>query len=78
MDIKVELLKNEVAEFVADRLDEMSIDADKIAGTAAIDILSEIRDAIQNDRLSDFEVVERTVQIFEKYHIDAGNRHDFG
>ncbi|MGN0163354.1 MAG: hypothetical protein ACI4EA_07225 [Candidatus Ornithomonoglobus sp.] len=78
MDIKVELLKNEVAEFITNRLNEMDIDADKIAGTAAIKVLSEIKDIIRNDSLSDFDVVERIVEIFEKHHIDAGSRHDFG
>ena len=78
MNIKLELLKNEISEFVTNRLDEIDIDADSIADTVAINALSEIRDVIQNDELSDFDAVEQIVCIFEKYNISAGVRHDFG
>ena len=78
MNIKLELLKSEIAQLIAISLDKLDIDADRIADTAAINALSEIRDVIQNDVLSDFEMVERIVCIFEKYNISSGVTHDFG
>ena len=77
MDIKFELLSNTISELVIQRLDTISIDADKIADTTAITILSEIRRIIQNIEISDYDVVEKIVILFEKYGIDAGARHDF-
>ena len=78
MDIKLELLSNAVSELVMQRLDTISIDADKIADTVAIAMLSEIQKIIQDDEISDFDAVEKIVVLFEKYGIDAGIRHDFG
>ena len=76
MDIKLELLKNEISELVAGRLDTLNIDADKIADTAAIAALSEIQ-KIMKSNLSDFDAVEKIVLIFEKYNLSCGGRHDF-
>ena len=78
MNIKLELLKNEISDLIISRLDTLDVDADKITDTTAINALSEIRCVIQNDTLSDFETVERIICIFEKYNIIAGDRHDFG
>ena len=78
MNIKLELLKSEISGLIANRLDSLNIDADKIVDTTAVKALSEIRDVIQSDALSDFDAVERIVLIFEKYNISAGVRHDFG
>lgn len=76
MDIKLELLKNEISELIAGRLDTLNIDADKIADTAAIYALSEIQ-KIMKSNLSDFDAVEKIVLIFEKYNLSCGGRHDF-
>ncbi len=78
MNIKLELLANSISDIVMQRLEDMDINADKIADTIAINELSEIQNVIQNDAMSDFEVVEQIVCIFEKYKISAGARHDFG
>ncbi len=78
MNIKLELLKEEIADYVISRMEGLDIDADKIADTTAINALSEIQNVIQNDNISDFEAVEQIVCIFEKYNICAGARHDFG
>lgn len=40
-------------------------------------ILDRIKKCIIDGELSDFEVVERIVGIFEEYNIDIGARHDF-
>lgn len=77
MDIKLELISNEIVEIVRRRLENIEIDANQIAQTTAIAAINEIKQYIQNDEVSDFEVVEQIVLIFEKYHISAGSRHDF-
>ena len=75
MKLKTELLSKELANCIANTLQD--IDADKIADTTAICALSEIKDIIKNPQLSDFEVIEEIVCVFEKYNIDFGSRHDF-
>ncbi len=76
MNIKLELLKNEIAGIVKGKLDEINIDADEIADTTAISVLSEIQNVIKSD-FSDFETVEEIVLILEKYELSCGSRHDF-
>lgn len=78
MNIKLELLTNAISELVVQRLDTISIDADEIADTVAITMLTEIQKIIKNDEISDFDAIEKIVILFEKYGVDAGIRHDFG
>ncbi len=77
MDIKLELIGNDISETVRRRLDKIDIDVNQIAQTTAISVLSEIQKTLQNDELPDFDAMEEIVLIFEKYHIDCGMRHDF-
>ncbi len=77
MNIKVELLKNYISDFINFKIEDFEIDASQIADTTAIQMLSEIQKVIKNDAYSDFEIVEEIVCIFEKYNIDFGNCHDF-
>ena len=77
MNIKLELLKNHIADYINDRLDNFDIDASEIANTTAIRALGEIQKVIMTEQFSDFEMVEEIVCIFEKYKIDAGDCHDF-
>lgn len=77
MEIKLELLKNSISEIIISNLDAIDIDISKIADTTAISAITEIQQCIKDSVLSDFDVVEKIVAIFEKYHIDAGSRHDF-
>lgn len=78
MNIKLELLKGFISDIIMQRLEDINIDADKIADTTAINALAEIQNVIQNEAISDFDTVEQIVCIFEKYKINAGIRHDFG
>ena len=55
----------------------MKIDADEIADTEAIKALSEIQSIICDDENTDFDAVERIVNIFERYKLDTGGRHDY-
>ena len=77
MEIKIELLKSFIADYINNRIDNFEIDANKIVNTAAIKILAEIQSIIKNNDYSDFEIVEEIVCVFEKYKIDFGNCHDF-
>ncbi len=77
MSISFELLTDEIISNVTKKLKEIEFDAQKIADTKAIVVLSEIQEVIKNDALSDFETIEEIVCIFEKHRLDFGVRHDF-
>lgn len=77
MNIKLELLKNEISELVKNSIGNIEIDADKIADTKAIEIISKIQSIVKDNRLSDFDAVEEIVKIFENNNISTGERHDF-
>ena len=76
MNVKVELLKSYISDFINDKIDDFEIDASRIADSTATQMLSEIQKIIKDENYSDFEVVEEIVCIFEKYNIDFGYRHD--
>lgn len=78
MDIKLELLKNKIQDVVLQNFSILDIDADEIADTSATKILNQIKIAIEDEKLSDNDVVERIVTIFEENNISVGARHDFG
>ena len=76
MDIKLELLRGYVADFVKNHITDFEVDADKIADSRAIQILSEIQEVIQEDS-TDFDAIEKIVLIFEKYNLSFSPRQDF-
>lgn len=77
MNIKVELLKSYITDYIKSQIEDFNIDASKIADSTAIQMLSEIQNIIKNECYTDFETVERIVCVFENHKIDFGNRHDF-
>lgn len=77
MNIKVELLKGFISDFINNKIEDFDIDASKIADTTATQMLSEIQNAIKEESFSDSEVIEKIIYIFEKYNIDLGFYHDF-
>ena len=77
MNIKLELLKSYLCDFIKHQIEDFDIDASQIADTTAIQILSEIQSVIKDDTNSDFDAVEKIVCIFEKYNLDVGCCHDF-
>lgn len=77
MNIKIQLLKKHIADFIDNNLDDFEIDASKIADTVAINMLSEIQNIIKNENYSDFDAIEEIVCVFEKHKIDCSPRHDF-
>ena len=47
MDIKLELLKKAICDFINNNLDGLEIDAEEIADTTAISMISEIQNIIK-------------------------------
>lgn len=77
MNIKLELLINEISELVKNCIGNIEIDADKIADTKAIEIISKIQSIVKDNGLSDFDAMEEIAKIFENNNISAGGRHGF-
>lgn len=77
MNIKLELLREYIADYVRFKLEDFEIDVSQIANTTAIMALGEIQKVIKDENYSDFDAIEEIVCIFEKYKISAGFRHDF-
>lgn len=77
MNIKLELLKSYISDFINSNLTDFEIDASQIADTVATNMLREIQSVIRNEKFSDFDAIEEIVCIFEKFGIDFGFRHDF-
>lgn len=77
MNIKLELLQNHINDIIKIIMEDITPDISKIADTAAIIILDEIKNVICNDELSDFDAIEEIICILEKNNIACGGRHDF-
>ena len=77
MNMKLELLREHIADYVRFRLEDFEIDVSQIANTTAIMALGEIQKIIKDESYSDVDAIEEIVCIFEKYKISAGFRHDF-
>ena len=77
MNIKLELLRDYITNFIKYKIKDFEIDASQIADTTAIKVLAEIQKVIKDEDCSDFDAIEKIVCIFEDYKIDAGFRHDF-
>ena len=79
MDIKLEIFAGAVADAINSAIQYIYIDTDDAVNSIALTVLNDIQYIIKNDAIEDdFDVVEEIVRVFEKYNIDAGNRHDFG
>ncbi len=69
------VIKNEVQNTLAD-IDDKIINK---VHSLSTEILEDIKTVLsQHYKLSDFEMIEKIVVIFEKYNIDCGSCHDFG
>ena len=79
MNIKSGLVLNAAIDIIKENphLLDIELDADKIADTAATKMISEIQNALINSD-NDFDTAEQIICIFEKYHVDCGDCHDFG
>ena len=78
MKDKIEMIKDEIEDVLAKNLRDVSLTDDTIATKALKEIQSVLKSGNMVDgNKSDFEIVEKIVDIFEKYEIDKGGCHDF-
>ena len=73
--ININDLVADIKEFT--NIENLDINVNEIADTVAISMLQEILFVIKDDTLSDFEMVDRIVTIFEDKNIQTGSCHDF-
>ena len=78
MDIVHELLRKEAERLLDQKLSELETDAGLISANSAVSALSEIQEVISNGSYSDFVMIDKIVDIFEKYGISTNGCHDFG
>jgi len=77
MDIKLELLSGALVDAIQEIFIIKEFDSKTLIDTKATKILGEIKEVICNDDLDDFMAIDKIVDIFTKYKIDIGGRHDF-
>lgn len=77
MELRLELLKGEIADIVNRNIDKLEIDVNEIAQSTAVRALNDIKAVINNTELDDFMMVDEIVEIFYKYGIETGGTHDF-
>ena len=77
MNIKTELLKGYIANYIIKGIDDFEIDADKICNSLSCEVLEKIQKVIQSDELNDSQAIEKIVEILESYNIDCGSRNDY-
>ena len=77
MTIKTELIKGGICDAVCNRLTDFDIDESKVADTRAIQALGEIQDILNNDDLSEFEIIDSIVSVFCKYNLSFSDSYDF-
>ena len=78
MDLHSELLSSCLADYIQEELTLKNFNAKKLVDTKATQILQEIQNVLEKEDLSDFQIVEEIVCIFEKNKLSAGGCHDFG
>ena len=79
MNLCLELISKEIAETVYTALktyDFLNISQD--IELTAVTILTQIRDVIADDNLSDFDAIEEIINILDRNNLYTGTRHDFG
>ena len=78
MNVSLELLSSNLSDFILEELTLKKFNAKKLVDTKATQILQEIQNVLAKENLSDFELVEEIVCIFEKNNLSIGGCHDFG
>ncbi len=77
MNIKLELLKNQLSDVLFRNIEVLDIDINQIVQSTAISMLEKIQNIIKDESLSDFEVIDNIICVFEEYGINCGSRYDF-
>lgn len=79
MDINLEILSWAISDAINNSIKGIHLNPDNIVNSVSLMALTEIKEILNDDTIiDDFEIVEEIVNIFEKYNISTGNRHDFG
>ncbi|MBQ8526549.1 MAG: hypothetical protein IJ460_07535 [Clostridia bacterium] len=77
MDIRIELIINEIVEIVKNCIENTAIDFDALIESRSVAIQKRICNIIRNEKLSDFEMVEEIVCVLEEHNISCGSCHVF-
>lgn len=59
-------------------LREHPLDTGAEINKRALSMLQEIKEIVMNEDIEDFDLAENIVNVFTKYDVDFGARHDFG
>ena len=73
-----ELYRTSFYEHMARLLREHPLDTGAEINKRALSMLQEIKEIVMNDDIGDFELADKIVDVFTKYDVDFGARHDFG
>jgi len=79
MELYKEILKKILErEYINIEFPKLKRSATDMVEMQSYETLKKIKACIENDRLEDFECIEKIVYLFEEIGSDGGNRHDFG
>lgn len=77
MDIKYELLANTISGVVRRRIEEAFDELEEWSEATAMVMLTDIREIINDKSLSDSDIVEKIVAVYEKNNVDCRVHHVF-
>ncbi|MBQ7794316.1 MAG: hypothetical protein IJ366_07350 [Clostridia bacterium] len=77
MNIKMELFAKVITEAIIFKLNYSDIDLEKEIDSKAVTVLEQIQAVLNKTGVSDFDIVEEIVTIFEDNGLDSGSCHDF-
>ena len=77
MNIELELMSSEIAKVIMKFLEITEPNIGKKVDRTAIEMLKEIKTAVCDENLTDFDIVEKIVCLLEKNNISCGSRHNF-
>ena len=72
MNLKLELIRERVADMVSRQIEDFDIDLNRIANTKAITMLGEIHAVLQNKNLEDYQMIESISNIFNENGVTGG------
>ncbi len=64
MNLKIDLIRERVADMVAGQIHDLDIDLNRIANTKAIAMLGEIQAILQNKELENYQMIDEIENIF--------------
>ena len=64
MNLKIDLIRERVADMVAGQIHDLDIDLNRIANTKAIAMLGEIQAILQNKELENYQMIDEIENVF--------------